>query len=238
MTEKSSIEIFDINYPAILADIEAAAIESGRRKEDIILLAATKTVDAKTVNYAIENGLSYIGENKVQELLDKFPDIKGAHRHFIGHLQTNKVKYIVDKVEMIESVHSVKLAGEIDKRCQNAGKVMDILLEVNIGGEEAKSGFTPEELLDAVYTIAKLKNVKIKGLMTIPPAVSEEKVRKYFIKMHQLFVDISAKNIDNIDMKYLSMGMSSDFAEAIRCGANIVRIGTSLFGARYYSKEK
>lgn len=236
MTEKSSISIFDMNFPEIKTDIAKAAEESGRKAEDIILLAATKTVDADTVNHAIKAGLDYIGENKVQELLDKFPSIEGAHRHFIGHLQTNKVKYVVDKVEMIESVHSIKLATEIDRRSAIIGKTMDILLEVNIGGEEAKSGFSPEELENAVEEISHLKNVKIRGLMTIPPFVDNEEVRKYFLKMQQLFVDISGKNIDNVSMDYLSMGMSSDFAEAIRCGANIVRIGTSLFGARYYKE--
>ena len=219
-----------------MEDIAAAAKESGRSADDIILLGATKTVSAEAVNHALKNGLKYIGENKVQELLDKFPKLSGGNRHFIGHLQTNKVKYIIDKVEMIESVSSVKLAREIDRRARDFGKTMDILLEVNIGGEESKSGFGPEELEGALAEINELKNVKIKGLMTIPPAGTPEDTRKYFLKMQQLFVDISAKNIDNVSMVYLSMGMSSDFAEAIRCGANIVRVGTSLFGARYYKE--
>ena len=238
MTEKSSNSIFDENYPKILADIAIAAEKSGRRPEDIILLGATKTVSAEAVNHAISGGLGYIGENKVQELLDKWPYIEGeVHRHFIGHLQTNKVKYIIDKVEMIESVHSVKLAEEINKRARAIDKIMDILLEVNIGAEESKSGFAPSELESAIKAISKLENVKVRGLMTIPPVSEGEELKKYFTKMQELFVDIRDKNIDNICMDYLSMGMSSDFAEAILCGANIVRVGTSLFGARYYANN-
>ncbi len=238
MTEKSSNSIFDENYPKILADIAKAAERSGRKPEDIILLGATKTVPAEAVNHAISGGLAFIGENKVQELLDKWPLIEGdVHSHFIGHLQTNKVKYIIDKVEMIESVHSIKLAEEINKRAAGIGKTMDILLEVNIGGEESKSGFAPNEVESAVKSIAKLENVKVRGLMTIPPVSEGDELKKYFTKMKELFVDIRDKNIDNIYMDYLSMGMSSDFAEAILCGANIVRVGTSLFGARYYTNN-
>ncbi len=238
MTEKSYNSIFDENYPKIMADIARAAESSGRRPEDIILLGATKTVPAEAVNYAISKGIRFIGENKVQELLDKWPKLQGeVGRHFIGHLQTNKVKYIIDKVEMIESVDSVKLAQEINKRAAAIGKTMDILLEVNIGAEESKSGFSPNELKEAVRAVSKFENVRIKGLMTIPPIAEGEELKKYFIKMQELFVDIRAENIDNVYMDYLSMGMSSDFVEAILCGANIVRVGTSLFGARYYTNN-
>lgn len=235
MTEKSSTDIFSENYRIIKKNIEDAAKTSGRNPDDIILLAATKTVSYETVNFAINNGINYIGENKVQELLDKFPNITGnVKKHFIGHLQTNKVKYIVDKVDMIESVDSVHLAREIDKKCAALNKCMDILLEVNIGNETAKSGFSVNDLYNAVSEISNLKNVRVKGLMAIPPVCDNNEVKKYFQKMYELFVDIGTKNIDNISMTYLSMGMSADYVPAIECGANIVRLGTALFGARNY----
>ena len=235
MMEKLSAKEFDLNLSEICEKVAKAAEKSGRKAEDIILLAATKTVDVDTINYAIDKGIKFIGENKVQELLAKDGGVKAVHKHFIGHLQTNKVKDIVAEVEMIESVHSVKLAAEIDKQCKKIGKTMDILLEVNIGNEESKSGFSSEELEAALKEIAKLECVKVKGLMTIPPICENcEQICNYFNKMHKLFIDIEAKNIDNIDMVYLSMGMSSDFDIAIEEGANIVRIGSSLFGKRNY----
>ena len=181
MMEKLSAKEFDLNYEAVLKRVDGALEKSGRKREDVILLAATKTVDVDTINYAIEKGIDYIGENKVQELLQKHEGVKGAHRHFIGHLQTNKVKDIVSEVEMIESVHSIKLATEIDKQCKRIGKTMDILLEVNIGAEESKSGFSPEELNNALESMAKLECVKVKGLMTIPPICeNSEEICNYF----------------------------------------------------------
>lgn len=150
MMEKLSAEEFDLNYERVLEKLEIAAEKSGRDKKEITLLAATKTVDPDTINYAIEKGITHIGENRVQELLSKHSLLKPAHSHFIGHLQTNKVKDIIDKVEMIESVDSLKLANEISKQALKRGITMDVLLEVNIGGEESKSGFTPEEVEKAV----------------------------------------------------------------------------------------
>ena len=242
MTEKFSTEIlekiewFNKNYAEIKENIEKACSSIGKTKEDVILLAATKTVPIEVINHAISSGIEYIGENRVQEFLSKKDGLFKSHRHFIGHLQTNKVKDIVGEVEMIESVHSIKLATEIDKQCKRIGKTMDILLEVNIGAEESKSGFSPEELNNALESMAKLECVKVKGLMTIPPICeNSEEICNYFNKMHKLFIDIRNKNIDNIDMVYLSMGMSDDYYEAITCGANIVRIGTSLFGRRNYN---
>lgn len=246
MTENLSTEIsqkiewFDRNFEDINRRIALACEQVGKKPSDIIMLAATKTVPVEVINHAIKSGVKYIGENRVQEFLSKkeqlLPD---AHRHFIGHLQTNKVKDIVGEVEMIESVHSLKLATEINRLCENLGKTMDILLEVNIGNEESKSGFSAEELEENLLKISKLPFVKVKGLMTIPPICdNNEKSMQYFEKMSKLFIDIRAKIKDNIDMVYLSMGMSGDFEEAIRSGANIVRIGTSLFGQRDYSKTK
>ena len=238
MTERSFAECFDENYADILDRASAAAVRSGRRIEDIVLLAATKTVSAENINYAIKKGISYIGENRVQELLSKDDEVDpSAHRHFIGHLQTNKVKDIVDLVEMIESVDSVRLARKISEECQKRGKVMDILLEINIGGEESKSGFTPEGVWEVLDEILMLEGVRVCGIMSIPPVCTDyEKQRLYFTRLYDIFVDISAKKLDNSNRLYLSMGMSSDFDLAIECGANIVRIGTALFGVRDYTK--
>ncbi len=236
MMEKLSAEEFDRNYKDVLDRLYAAAEKSGRSAEDITLLAATKTVDADTVNYAIKKGITHIGENRVQELLSKYSLLNPAHSHFIGHLQTNKVKDIIDKVEMIESVDSLKLAKEISKQAGKHGLVMNILAEINIGGEESKSGFAPKDAENAVKEIAKLPNIHIKGLMCIPPVANmPEEARKYFRKMYKLFLDIGAKNIDNSDMSVLSMGMSGDFDIAVSEGANLVRVGTSLFGKRNYN---
>ena len=237
MTEKSSIKIFDDNYKEIEEQITLAAEKSGRKREDIILLAATKTVSSDVINYAIEKGINFIGENRVQEFLLKNDDINpAAHRHFIGHLQTNKVKDIVGKVEMIESVHSVKLAKVIGDLSVKKGIVTDVLLEINIGNEESKSGFTVDEIYSSIEEISKISGVKIKGLMAIPPICEEnEEIRQYFRQMSKLFIDIRAKKLDNVIMEYLSMGMSSDFVEAIEEGSNIIRLGTALFGRRNYN---
>lgn len=236
MMEKLSAEEFDLNYKNVLERLETALKKSGRDKSEVTLLAATKTVDADTVNHAIDKGIEYIGENRVQELLSKHEYLKPVHSHFIGHLQTNKVKDIIDKVEMIESVHSIKLANEISKQAEKIGITMDVLIEINIGGEESKSGFSPEETEDALTEIAKLPNIKVKGLMCIPPATDlPEEARKYFRNMYKLFIDMRAKNIDNSSMSVLSMGMSNDFDIAAEEGATLVRVGTALFGKRIYT---
>ena len=235
MMEKLSAKEFDQNHQNIVSRITAAAKKSGRTPEDIILLAATKTVDVDTINYAIEKGIKYIGENKVQEFLSKDDSVKAPHKHFIGHLQTNKVKDIINRVEMIESVDSLKLATEISKQAVKCGKTMDILIEVNIGGEESKWGFVPEETLDVVKEIAALPNICVKGLMAIPPICeNSDENRKYFRQMYKLFIDIRAQKMDNSSMDILSMGMSDDFDVAIEEGANLVRLGTALFGRRNY----
>lgn len=235
MTERSSVNIFDENYADILKKISLAAESTGKTKDDIILLAATKTQDINTINHAIESGIEYIGENRVQEFLEKKDLYKPCHRHFIGHLQTNKVKYVAGEVELIHSVDSIHLAEVINSVAQKKNTVQDILLEVNIGDEESKSGFKQDEVLNAVKTVAEYENIRIKGLMAIPP-VCEQKGEniKYFNLMYKLFIDIEGKNIDNINMDILSMGMSDDFEDAIKCGANLVRIGTALFGKRIY----
>lgn len=230
-------KIFDENFKDITDRIALAAKRSNRNVEDILLLAATKTIDTEVINHAIENGLAAIGENRVQEFLSKEPTLStGAVRHFIGHLQSNKAKDIVGRVELIHSVHSLKLAKVISEISLKKNIVTDILLEVNIGGEESKSGFSPNEVLENLMEISKLKGVFVRGLMTIPPICEDlEKNRQYFKEMYHLFLDIQAKKIDNSSMELLSMGMSDDFEIAIEEGANIVRVGTALFGKRFYS---
>lgn len=234
--EKSLVESFDRNYREIKENIARAAKESGRSENDIILLAATKTVDTEFINYAIGKGIGYIGENRVQEFLSKEDSYAPTHRHFIGHLQTNKVKDIVGRVELIHSVDSLKLAREISKQSEKRGIVSDVLLEINIGNEESKSGFGADEAAEAVRSVAELPAIRVKGLMAIPPICeSAEDNRKYFRAMHKLFIDIKAQKIDNSSMEILSMGMSDDYATAISEGANLVRIGTALFGKRNYN---
>lgn len=224
------------NLELIRQEIAEAAAASGRKAEDIILLAATKTVPVEMINFAAEQGVIFAGENRVQEFTAKLPFLsENIHKHFIGHLQTNKAKYIVGNVELIHSVDTLKLANEIGRLSVKKGIVTDILLEVNIGNEESKSGFSAEEIKTAYAEICNIEGIAVKGLMCIPP--DERKfgpVGRYFEEMRKLFIDISALNMDNNSMQYLSMGMSGDFGQAIRHGANIVRIGTALFGEREY----
>ena len=244
MTENISVnspderkKIFDENFADIKTRVATAAIKSGRKPEDILLLAATKTIDVEVINHAISNGLLAIGENRVQEFLSKEEMLNpSAQRHFIGHLQSNKAKDIVGKVCLIHSVHSLKLASIISELSIKKGIVTEILLEVNVGGEESKSGFAPTEVVKAVEEISKFKGVFVRGLMTIPPICeNSEKNREYFKEMYHLFLDIRGKKIDNSSMDILSMGMSDDFDVAIEEGANLVRVGTALFGKRNYN---
>ena len=239
MKEKSLTEVFSENYTEIMNNISAAAIKSGRKPEDITLLAAVKTVAPELINYAIKNGIKVIGDNRVQELISKETLItEQVEKHFIGHLQTNKVKDVVGRVSLIESVDSIRLAKIIADKSQKLGVVTDILLEVNIGGEESKSGFMYEEVLENLTEISKLSGISVKGLMAIPPICeNSEENRKYFTKMSQLFIDIKTKKIDNVCMEILSMGMSDDYETAIECGSTQVRIGTLLFGRRDYTKK-
>lgn len=224
---------FDENYKIVTEKIAQAALKSSRKPEDIILLAATKTVPSQVINYAVSKGITHIGENRVQEYLSKYDQLEGATRHFIGHLQKNKVRRIVGKVSMIESVDSVGLAAEIGKISAENGITTDILLEVNIGMEESKSGFSADEIFEKTEEISKINGINIQGLMCIPPIYSEiAKKCSAFEKMQKLFIDISGKKIDNVNMRFLSMGMSGDYDLAIGFGANIVRIGRGLFGER------
>ena len=226
------------NIERIRREIDQAARETGRTGADITLVGASKMNDAETCQEAIAAGIDVLGENRVQEMTAKLAQnaYDGAPLHFIGHLQRNKVKQVVGKAALIQSVGSEELLREIDRQAEKLGLVQDILLEVNIGGEAAKSGFAPAALADAAALARTLPHVRVRGLMTIPPAdASREENMVYFQKVHALYVDINTKMYDN-EWEYISMGMSGDFADAIRCGSNMVRVGTAIFGARNYAK--
>ena len=225
------------NLKEIKEKIAESAQKSGRTEKDVHLMAVTKTVEPYFINHALAQGIDLIGENRVQELLSKKPDLNldGVDVHLIGHLQTNKVKQIVGEVSTIQSVDSVKVAKEISKCSVNAGINTDILLEVNIGEEESKSGLEYNQVLEICHEIAELPGVSVKGLMAIPPICENDVIlRQFFSNMYQLYVDIDSKKIHNICMQILSMGMSSDYEAAIMEGSNLVRVGSSIFGARVY----
>ncbi len=221
----------------VKANIAAAAEKAGRRPEDIYLVAASKMNDSGRVREAIAAGIRICGENRVQEMVEKQAQgaYEGAELHFIGHLQKNKVKQVVGLASLIQSADSLELIRVIDKIALSRGIVQDILLEVNIGAEASKSGFSPEELPSALDSIARLDAVRVRGLMTIPPICSSrQEIEPYFVQMKQLFIDICGKKYDNIRMDFLSMGMSADYETAIACGANMVRVGSAIFGKRIY----
>lgn len=225
------------NIRVIKEKISAAAVESGRAPEDVKLMAVTKTVEPVFINHAIECGIDLIGENKVQEFLSKKSYLKldNCKAHLIGHLQTNKVRQIINEVNMIQSVDSLKLAKEISKRSQALGIITECLIEVNIGDEENKTGLDLDMLYETLAEVSVLPNIKIKGLMTIPPICDNEtELNKYFSKMNEIFIDIKEKKLDNIDMCILSMGMSGDYEAAVRNGSNLVRVGSAIFGPRIY----
>ena len=227
------------NVAQIRAQMEAAAIAAGRDPKSVLLCAATKMNDAAAVREAIAACVDCCGENKVQELTAKLAEnaYEGAPVHFIGHLQTNKVKQVVGKVDLIQSVDSPRLLAAIDKEANRQGIVQDILLEVNVGGEESKSGFQSDEVLPLVKNLGQFPNIRVKGLMTIPPISQKNGDNiKFFQKIYNIAVDIIALLEDNDMARYLSMGMSDDFSDAIACGSTMIRVGTAIFGARDYSK--
>ena len=225
------------NIQEIRRRISEAAAASGRSADEIILVGAAKMNPAEAVQEAIAAGIDAIGENRVQELTDKHAQnaYTGAPLHLIGHLQKNKVKYVVGVADLIESVDSEELMRLIAARAEKLGIVQDILLEVNIAGEVSKSGLSPDELPAVLQAAETCPGIRVRGLMAIPPISYERgENRPYFARMYQLFIDIKAKKYDNVTMEFLSMGMSGDFEDAILEGANMVRIGSSIFGARKY----
>ncbi len=227
------------NMASVQEDINTACKRAGRNPEEVTLITVSKTKPIELLQEAYDAGSRDFGENKVQELLDKIPQLPQDIRwHMIGHLQRNKVKYIVDKVYLIHSVDSVRLAEEISKEALKKQVEVNILVEVNVAQEESKFGTTTGEAIALVEEIAKLPGIHVRGLMTIAPYVeNEEENRAIFQKLRQLSVDIASKNIDNISMNVLSMGMTGDYRVAVEEGATYVRVGTGIFGERDYSKK-
>ena len=225
------------NIAQVRENIAAACAQAGRRVEEITLVGASKMNDAAACREAIAAGIDVLGENRVQEMTAKLADnaYDGAPLHFIGHLQRNKVKQVVGYVDLIQSVGSLSLLDEIEKVAAAKGLVQDILLEVNVGEEEAKSGFAPAEVFAAAEAAKERAHVRVKGLMTIPPADADRDTNiRYFQQVRTLYVDINEKLFHN-ELECISMGMSGDFADAIRAGATMVRVGTAIFGTRYYT---
>lgn len=228
------------NIDKIMKRVEASAVRAGRDPKDITVIAVSKTVDASRAKEAVESGLVNLGENKVQELVSKYEALHdmGIKWHMIGHLQKNKVKYIIDKAELIHSVEDIELANEINKRAAKNGLTANILIELNIAKEESKFGIDDENVYEFVKELEQFENIRVMGLMTVAPnSENPEDIRWVFKKMKEIFENIKSMDLKNTDMKYLSMGMTNDFEIAIEEGSNIVRIGTAIFGARNYQKS-
>ena len=222
----------------INSQIKLSAEASGRSSGDVTLVAVTKTYGVDVINEAIDCGVTDIGENKVQEIMDKYSFVKPVRWHLIGHLQSNKVKYIIDKVCLIHSVDSIRLMEEIERQAELKGvKTIDVLIQVNISGEESKFGIDPADLEEFFEKCEEMNHVKIKGLMTILPKNCDNVTKKLlFCNINKIFLDNSGKTYHNVTMEHLSMGMSGDFQEAVECGSTMVRIGSKIFGERNYNK--
>ena len=242
-------DILTENVKRIQEEVKDAAIRSGRNPDDVKIVPATKTVPAERINLLLDCGIDTIGENRVQELLEKYDKLdKRFSVHFIGKLQTNKVKYIIDKVDLIHSVDSIKLCEEIGKRARAIGKTMDILVEINIGREETKAGIMPEEAIEFIESASRILGINVVGLMIIPPkneSINNENMTSsecssqksyttscYFENIKKLSLDILTKKMHNVSMRELSMGMSDDYVEAVLNGSTIVRPGRAIFGER------
>ena len=219
------------NYKNAMSRLETALEESGRSIKDVLVIGASKTMHLERILFVRDNtDVKIFGENRVQELLEKYtPDVRW---HFIGQLQTNKVKYIVDKVELIHSVDRLSLLQEIDRQAKKHGKVQDILIEVNIGGEEKKGGVAPAEVIDFAKEVDKYPSVRLKGLMSVLPNVEKEALNAFYLQLSKLYDTLKQTRLDNADIRYLSAGMSNDYDVAVKYGANIVRLGRALFGER------
>lgn len=219
------------NYKNAMSRLETALEESGRNVKDVLVIGASKTMPLERILFVRDNtDVKIFGENRVQELLEKYtPDVRW---HFIGQLQTNKVKYIVDKVELIHSVDRLSLLQEIDRQAKKHGKVQDILIEVNIGGEEKKGGVAPAEVIDFAKKVDKYPSVRLKGLMSVLPNVEKDALNAFYLQLSKLYDTLKQTRLDNADIRYLSAGMSNDYDVAVKYGANIVRLGRALFGER------
>lgn len=219
------------NYKNAMSRLKTALEESGRNVQDVLVIGASKTMPLERILFVRDNtDVKVFGENRVQELLEKYtPDVRW---HFIGQLQTNKVKYIVDKVELIHSVDRLSLLQEIDRQAKKHGKVQDILIEVNIGGEEKKGGVAPAEVIDFAKEVDKYPSVRLKGLMSVLPNVEKDALNAFYLQLSKLYDTLKQTKLDNADIRYLSAGMSNDYDVAVKYGANIVRLGRALFGER------
>ena len=219
------------NYKNAMSRLETALEESGRSRKDVLVIGASKTMPLERILFVRDNtDVKIFGENRVQELLEKYtPDVRW---HFIGQLQTNKVKYIIDKVELIHSVDRLSLLQEIDRQAKKHGKVQDILIEVNIGGEEKKGGVAPAEVIDFAKEVDKYPSVRLKGLMSVLPNVEKDVLNAFYLQLSKLYDTLKQTRLDNADIRYLSAGMSNDYDVAVKYGANIVRLGRALFGER------
>lgn len=219
------------NYKNAMSRLETALEESGRSRKDVLVIGASKTMPLERILFVRDNtDVKIFGENRVQELLEKYtPDVRW---HFIGQLQTNKVKYIVDKVELIHSIDRLSLLQEIDRQAKKHGKVQDILIEVNIGGEEKKGGVAPSEVIDFAKEVDKYPSVRLKGLMSVLPNVEKDALNAFYLQLSKLYDTLKQTRLDNADIRYLSAGMSNDYDVAVKYGANIVRLGRALFGER------
>ena len=219
------------NYKNAMSRLETALEESGRSRKDVLVIGASKTMPLERILFVRDNtDVKIFGENRVQELLEKYtPDVRW---HYIGQLQTNKVKYIVDKVELIHSVDRLSLLQEIDRQAKKHGKVQDILIEVNIGGEEKKGGVAPAEVIDFAKEVDKYPSVRLKGLMSVLPNVEKDALDAFYLQLSKLYDTLKQTRLDNADIRYLSAGMSNDYDVAVKYGANIVRLGRALFGER------
>lgn len=222
------------NYETVLEQIDRAAIKSGRKAEDVTLIAVSKTIDLDRINELLSFDVHNLGENRPQEILEKYGQTKReVNWHLIGQLQTNKVKYIIDKVSMVHSLDRLELANELQKRAKQANTIINCLIQVNISGEESKSGITPAEAIEFCGKVSEMSNVRVRGLMTMAPFfTNKEDCRPVFRGLKNLAVDIERENIHNINMDFLSMGMSNDFEIAIEEGSNMVRVGSAIFGKR------
>jgi pyridoxal phosphate enzyme (YggS family) len=229
--------LIENNIKTIQENIKKHCAHVGRNYTDVTLIAVSKTKPVEIIKEAVNLGMLNLGENKVQEIMDKYPEFsKEIHWHMIGHLQRNKVKYIIDKVSLIHSVDSLRLAEQIDKEAAKKALIVPILIQLNISEEDSKFGLSEENLLEIVTNISKLEHVKIEGLMTVAPyVVDSEENRTIFRKMKHISVDIASKNIDNVSMRILSMGMTNDYEVAIEEGSTMIRIGTAIFGNRNYN---
>ncbi len=221
------------NYQSVLKEVEESILKSGRVAGDVTLIAVSKTKPVELLQEVYDCGCRDFGENKVQEIMDKYDVLpKDIRRHMIGHLQTNKVKYIVGNGALIQSLDRMELAREISRIASNKGVIQDTLVEVNIGGEAQKGGISTAELIPFLELVSAMPSIRVKGLMCVPPAVGQDEARRYFARMRRLFEDIRGMNMPDVDMLELSMGMSGDYKAAVLEGATMVRVGTGIFGAR------